>query len=57
MSGDLVNAFGKISLDETSKDISELLVEILVELNKINIHLAVLSDEKISDSEVQVKGE
>jgi hypothetical protein len=57
MSGDLVNAFGKITLDATSRDVRELLEAILVELKMTNIHLAKLSDEKIDPAEIERYGD
>lgn len=57
MSGNLVNAFGKIALDETSRDTKELLEAILVELRMMNIHLYKLSDEEVTSEDVQRYGE
>jgi len=57
MSGNLVNAFGKIALDESSKDTVELLNAILVELRIMNIHLSEMSGNTITSGDVQRYGE
>ena len=53
----LINAFGKISLDETNKDTVELLIAILLELRVSNAHLAKLTNEEITTEEVERYGE
>mgnify|MGYP003674595610 FL=1 len=53
----LVNAFGKISLDETARDTRELLEAILVELKIMNLHMSQLDDEEITAEDVDRYGE
>ena len=53
----LVNAFGKIALDETSRDTEELLQAILVELRIMNLHLSQIDDEEISAEDVNRYGD
>jgi hypothetical protein len=53
----LVNAFGKIALDETSRDTRELLEAIIVELRILNLHMAKMNDEEISSDDVDRYGE
>lgn len=53
----LVNAFGKIALDESSRDTRELLAAIIVELRIMNVHLAQLNDEEITAHDVTRYGE
>lgn len=57
MSGNLVNAFGKIALDETSRDVEELLEAILIELRMMNVHLAMMTDEEVTKGDVDRYGE
>lgn len=57
MSGNLVNAFGKIALDETSRDVEELLEAILIELRMMNVHLAMMTDEEVKKGDVDRYGE
>lgn len=52
MSGDLVNAFGKIALDVTGRDSNELLYEILVEMRIMNEHFARMRNEVIDRDEL-----
>ena len=52
MSGDLVNAFGKIALDVTGRDSNELLYEILVEMRIMNEHFARMRNEVIERDEL-----
>ena len=52
MSGDLVNAFGKIALDVTGRDSNELLYEILIEMRIMNEHLARMRNEVIDRDEL-----
>lgn len=52
MSGDLVNAFGKIALDVTGRDSNELLYEILVEMRILNEHFARMRNEVIDRDEL-----
>lgn len=53
----LVNMFGKTALEETQKDIEllhgELLRDILIELKKLNVHMAHLSDQNVTDQDVE----
>lgn len=53
----LVNAFGKIALDETSRDVGELLEAILIELRMMNVHLAMMTDEEVTKGDVDRYGE
>lgn len=57
MSGSLVNAFGKIALDESSRDIEELLEAILVEIRIMNTHLGMMTEEEITKEDVERYGE
>lgn len=57
MSGNLVNAFGKIALDETSRDTVELLNAILVELRIMNIHLAMMTEDEVKVNDIDRYGE
>ncbi len=57
MAKDLVNAFGKITLDETQRDTKELLHEILIELKKLDLHLSELSGLRINEDDVKDLGE
>jgi len=57
MAGNLVNAFGKIALDETNRDTRELLEAIIVELRIMNTHLAMLTDEELTVEDVERFGE
>lgn len=57
MSGSLVNAFGKIALDETSRDIEELLAAVIVELRIMNTHLAMITTEEVTAEDVTRYGE
>ena len=52
MSGDLVNAFGKIALDITGRDSNELLYEILIEMRIMNEHFARMRNEVIDRDEL-----
>jgi len=52
MSGNLVNAFGKITLEETQTDNRELLEEILLQLRIMNIHLQHLTDQIVRREDV-----
>ena len=52
MSGDLVNAFGKIALDVTGRDSNELLYEILIEMRIMNEHFARMRNEVIDRDEL-----
>jgi len=52
MSGNLVNAFGKITLEETQTDNRELLEEILLQLRIMNIHLQHLTDQTVRREDV-----
>lgn len=54
---DLVNAFGKITLDETSRDTVELLNAILVELRIMNIHLAMMTEDEVKANDIDRYGE
>lgn len=53
----LVNMFGKTALEETQKDIEllhgELLRDILIELKKLNVHMAHLSDQNVTDQDIE----
>lgn len=49
----LVNLLGDLSLEDTQLDSQQLLIEILIQLRIANIHLAKLSDERISRNDVQ----
>jgi len=53
----LVNMFGKVALEETQLDIKldhgEILMEVLLELRKINMHLAHMTDQHITDQDVE----
>lgn len=53
----LVNAFGKISLDETARDTRELLEAILTELRILNLHMSQIDDEEITAEDVDRYGE
>ncbi len=57
MAGSLVNAFGKITLDENSRDVEELLGAILLELRIINVHLAMMTDDEVTAEDVERYGE
>ena len=57
MSGNLVNAFGKIALDENSRDIEERLDAIIAELRIMNTHLAMMTDDEITIEDVERYGE
>jgi len=57
MANNLVNAFGKIALDETSRDVEELLECILIELRIMNTHLALMTDEEITKNDVERYGD
>lgn len=57
MSGNLVNAFGKIALDENVRDSEELLEAILIEMRIMNTYLAILTDNEISSEDVERYGE
>jgi len=52
MSGKLVNMFGDIALDETSRRLTELLEAILVELRVNNEHMARMRNEHIDADEL-----
>ena len=52
MSGNLVNAFGKIALDETSRDVRETLALILIELRIMNEHTARMRGEHIDQEDL-----
>lgn len=53
----LVNMFGKVALEDTQLDIKlehgEILMEVLLELRKINMHLAHMTDQHITDQDVE----
>ena len=53
----LVNMFGDVSLESTQQDINiqhgVLLQEILIELKKMNAHFAHLTDQRITDEDVE----
>jgi hypothetical protein len=53
----LVNAFGKIALDENSRDVEELLNAILVELRIMNIQLSIMTGDEIGVDEIDRYGE
>lgn len=53
----LVNAFGKIALDENSRDVEELLNAILVELRLMNLQLTLMTGTEIGPDEVERYGE
>lgn len=57
MAGNLVNAFGKIALEETNKDVEELLEAILVELRIMNLHLSMVTEEELTKDSVERYGE
>ena len=57
MSGSLVNAFGKIALDETNRDANEILEAILLELKKMNVQLAEMTGEELNDEYIDGYGE
>ena len=48
MAGDLVNAFGKITLEDTQEQNRDLLLHILQELRIMNMHLSLLTDNEIT---------
>ena len=52
MSNNLVNAFGKITLEETQTDNRELLEEILLQLKIMNVHLQYLTDERVRREDI-----
>jgi len=54
MSGNLVNAFGKINLEETQVDNRDLLLEILKQLKIMNIHLESITDQRILDHDISL---
>lgn len=53
----LVNAFGKIALDENSRDVEELLNAILVELRLMNIQLSVMTGDELGPEDAERYGE
>lgn len=53
----LVNAFGKIGLDETNRDVVQLLEAIVVELRILNLHMSQIDDEEITADDVDRYGE
>lgn len=53
MAGDLINAFGKITLEETQIDHRELLIAILHELRIMNVHLQSITDERVRPEDVE----
>lgn len=57
MSGSLVNAFGKIALDETNRDANEILEAILLELKKMNVQLAEMTGDELNDEYIDGYGE
>ena len=52
MSGNLVNAFGKISLEDTQMENREILLGILQELRKMNVQLSLLTDTEIKEHDL-----
>ena len=52
MSGSLVNAFGKITLEETQQDNRDLLLEVLLQLKIMNVHLASISDVRVRKEDI-----
>jgi len=50
--GNLVNAFGKITLEETQTDNRELLEGILHQLKIMNVHLQYLTDQVVRDEDI-----
>lgn len=48
MAGNLVNAFGKITLEDTQEQNRDLLLHILNELRIMNMHLSVITDNEIT---------
>ena len=53
MAGNLVNAFGKITLEDTQIDNRELLIAILHELRIMNVHLQSITDERVRPEDVE----
>lgn len=53
MAGNLVNAFGKISLVDTQADNRELLLAILAELRIMNVHLESITDERVRLEDIE----
>ena len=49
----LVNLLGEIALEDTQLDSQQVLVEILLQLRMLNLHMAKLTDEKITRNDVQ----
>ena len=49
----LVNLLGEIALEDTQLDSQQVLVEILIQLRMLNLHMAKLTDEKITRNDVQ----
>ena len=56
MSGQLVNAFGAISLEETQKNNEELLLLVLTELRVMNEHLARMRGEDLTVDDIDMEG-
>lgn len=57
MAGNLVNAFGKIALEDTQTDNRDLLLKIIAQLQIMNLHLSVLTDTKIEEFDLITKEE
>ena len=53
----LVNMFGGINLEDTQVDNRELLLAILLELKKLNAHMAHMTDQHITDEDVSSEEE
>jgi len=53
----LRNLFGEVALETTQEDIAllhgELLHKILIELKRMNVHLAHLTDQNVTDADVE----
>ena len=49
----LVNMFGSLNLEDTQVDNRELLLAILLELRKMNAHMEHITDQRITDEDVE----
>lgn len=53
----LRNMFGDVALETTQEDVAllhgELLLKILIELKRMNVHLAHLTDQNVTDADVE----
>lgn len=53
----LVNLFGETATEETQLDQLVLLKDLLIQIKILNVHMAKLSDEKVSIEDVTLNGD